>query len=233
MTHQEFTGNEQNRKRFWSRAVVGFGSFSEAQVNRSHRVLASLEERKLIDGIITQNVDRLHHKAGSKTIIELHGRGDLVQCMTCGAEKKRDDYQKELKEENKLWLKNLEGKAFTLTADGDAIIADSNVSHFCVTNCEVCSVGIMKPMYVFFGGSVPQEVATQATGIVSQTRALFLIGTTASTFSCYRLVQLAHSLGNPVAVINRGATRADVLATAGKFEESSCGEFLEQVIAQL
>jgi NAD-dependent SIR2 family protein deacetylase len=233
MTHQEFTGDARNRQRFWSRAIVGFRSFIEAQPNRSHHALAHLEHKHLIDGLITQNVDRLHHKAGSQKVIELHGRGDLVQCMSCNAVKRRDEYQKELTEENQLWLKQIEGKSFTLTADGDAIIEDTDLSNFCVTNCEECSVGVMKPTYVFYGGSVPPEVSAEATDLVTRNRALLMIGSTASTFSCYRLIQLAHFKGYPVGIVNRGPTRADDLATAGKFDGASCGDFLEQVMGQV
>jgi len=229
MTHQEFMGHVNNRKRFWSRALIGFKSFEEAHPNRSHKALAKLEERGLIKGVITQNVDRLHHRAGTKEVVELHGRGDTLECMTCGSVKSRREYQQELMEENKLWLSFMDGKKYTLTADGDAIIEDSDLGSFCVLNCDVCSVGILKPAYVFFGGTVPPDVAQKAHELSVTSKAVFVIGTTSSTFSCYRLIRAAHQQGSPVLLVNRGPTRVDDMV-AGVFDDASCGEFLEELV---
>ena len=232
MTHQEFMGDDFNRKRYWSRAVVGFKSFNTAKPNRSHFVIAELGRSRFLTGLITQNVDRLHHRAGSHKVIELHGRGDMVECMTCGHQKPREEYHKELIEENQRWMKSIENKSYTLTADGDAVIDESDVHSFCVLNCDVCSVGILKPSFVFFGGIVPPDVSESALDLVTNCNALFLIGSTASTFSCYRLIKAARDQGAYVSIINKGPTRVDDLAHS-VFDTDSCGEFLEQVARQL
>jgi NAD-dependent SIR2 family protein deacetylase len=232
MTHQEFMGEDWNRKRFWSRAIVGFKSFDKAKPNRSHFSIAGLERNHLLNGLITQNVDRLHHRAGSKHVVELHGRGDMVECMTCGNQKPREEYHKDLIEENRNWLRSIEGKSYTLTADGDAIIDESDVHSFCVLSCDVCAVGVLKPSYVFFGGAVPTHVSEAALDAVTKCKALFLVGSTASTFSCYRLVKAARDQGAYVSVINRGPTRVDELSHS-VFDNASCGEFLEQLVKEL
>ena len=228
LTHQQFMGDERNRKRYWARSIIGFRSFNRAQPNRSHLTLAELERSHLINGLITQNVDRLHHHAGSKNLIELHGRGDLVECMTCGHQKDRAQYHHDLSEENQSWLKAIENKSYTLTADGDAIIDESDVPSFSVLSCEECAIGIIKPSFVFFGGSVPQEVAEAALDTVTKSKALLVIGTTASTVSCYRLVRSAKDQGNFIGIINQGHTRVDDMADAA-FREASCGDFLQDL----
>ena len=61
--------------------------------NIVHKTLALLEERGLITGIITQNIDGLHTRAGSKNVIELHGNGDRYYCCTCKSNYKEQDYK--------------------------------------------------------------------------------------------------------------------------------------------
>ena len=199
-----------------------------AQPNRSHISLTKLEKKNLIHGIITQNVDRLHHKSGSINIIELHGRGDRVQCTTCSNEKDRVIYQEELQEYNNDWLKTILGRKFETTADGDAILDNVDTSRFEIIPCDNCNIGIMKPMYVFFGGSVPQDISDAANELIQKSKMLLLIGTTVSTYSCFRLVRLARENQSVIYIINNGTTRVDSLAD-GIFSGPSCGEFLEQL----
>jgi NAD-dependent deacetylase len=52
--------------------------------NAAHEALADLEEQELLSGIITQNVDNLHQKAGSRTVFEIHGDHQHLQCLQCG-----------------------------------------------------------------------------------------------------------------------------------------------------
>ena len=52
--------------------------------NAGHRALAALEHRGVVTGLITQNVDLLHEAAGSRHVIDLHGRYDRVRCLSCG-----------------------------------------------------------------------------------------------------------------------------------------------------
>lgn len=70
-------------KRFWSYYRPRFGMLEEKQPNRAHRVLAELEERGMLEAVITQNIDRLHHKAGSRHVVEVHGTIETGSCMRC------------------------------------------------------------------------------------------------------------------------------------------------------
>jgi NAD-dependent protein deacetylase/lipoamidase len=71
--------------RFWSFYRPRFAMLGDKQPNDAHRVLAELERRDLLDAVITQNIDQLHHKAGSERIIEVHGSIRTSSCQGCGA----------------------------------------------------------------------------------------------------------------------------------------------------
>ena len=70
--------------RFWSYYRPRFGMLADKQPNPAHRVLAELEERGLLDAVITQNIDTLHRKAGSRRVVEVHGTTDTASCWKCG-----------------------------------------------------------------------------------------------------------------------------------------------------
>jgi NAD-dependent protein deacetylase/lipoamidase len=76
---------EREPERFWSYYRPRFQSLGDKEPNRAHEVLAELERRGLIEGVITQNVDRLHRVAGSKNVIEVHGSIETSSCVTCAA----------------------------------------------------------------------------------------------------------------------------------------------------
>lgn len=134
MTHGEFMNSEASRKRFWARSMVGWQTVSDASPNNAHRALARLEAAGHCDGIITQNVDRLHHKAGSLNIIDLHGRVDQVRCKCCKNIVSRRDWQHAMTSANgefmermrllqlqqKLQLESGLAKDTSVRADGDA-----------------------------------------------------------------------------------------------------------------
>ena len=71
--HQDFMKHKHVRQRYWARNFVGWPTFSGVLPNKSHLTLAAWERYGKISSIITQNVDRLHNKAGSKQVVELHG----------------------------------------------------------------------------------------------------------------------------------------------------------------
>lgn len=52
--------------------------------NEAHLALAEMEQKELLRGVVTQNIDRLHHAAGSKTVLEIHGDFQHLQCLECG-----------------------------------------------------------------------------------------------------------------------------------------------------
>jgi len=76
---------EADPERFWRYYRPRLQALGGKEPNRAHEALAALERRGLIDGVITQNVDRLHRAAGSENVIEVHGSIDTSSCLECGA----------------------------------------------------------------------------------------------------------------------------------------------------
>ena len=76
---------EHDPERFWSYYRPRFQALGDKEPNRAHEALAELERRGLIEGVITQNIDRLHRAAGSENVIEVHGSIETSSCLDCGA----------------------------------------------------------------------------------------------------------------------------------------------------
>jgi NAD-dependent deacetylase len=76
---------ERDPERFWSYYRPRFQALGDKEPNRAHEALAELERRGLIEGVITQNIDRLHRAAGSENVIEVHGSIETSSCLDCGA----------------------------------------------------------------------------------------------------------------------------------------------------
>ncbi|HEU4462260.1 MAG TPA: NAD-dependent deacylase [Solirubrobacterales bacterium] len=74
---------ERDPERFWSYYRPRFESLGDKEPNRAHEALAELERRGLIEGVITQNIDRLHRAAGSENVVEVHGSIGTSSCMAC------------------------------------------------------------------------------------------------------------------------------------------------------
>jgi NAD-dependent deacetylase len=72
-------------RRFWSFYGERFQTLEDKRPNRAHEVLAEMEEAGQLDAVITQNVDRLHSRAGSVEMIEVHGSISHSSCLDCGA----------------------------------------------------------------------------------------------------------------------------------------------------
>jgi NAD-dependent deacetylase len=76
---------EQDPARFWSYYRPRFHSLGDKRPNTAHEALAELERRGLLEGVITQNIDRLHRAAGSRNVVEVHGSIATSTCRNCAA----------------------------------------------------------------------------------------------------------------------------------------------------
>lgn len=209
MTHQVYMGSLAGRQRYWARSLVGFRLLADAQPGPAHRALAALERRGLIEGLITQNVDRLHQKAGSRRVVDLHGRADLVRCMHCRLLVRRSVLHDHLGTLNPAWR----GMEAEVAPDGDACLDEVDFSSFRLPECPRCGEGILKPDVVFFGDNVPRPRLERAMQMLERSRALLVVGSSLMVFSGFRFARHAAARGQPIACINRGRTRADELFT--------------------
>lgn len=206
--HQDFVRYPAARQRYWARSMAGWRYIADSSPNAAHHALVALENAGHIDLLVTQNVDRLHQRAGHRTVVDLHGRLDRVRCLECDAGLDRADLQMELERLNAAYGLQL-ARALP---DGDAEVEDAVVDEFRVPDCSACG-GVLMPDVVFFGGSVPRERIERITQAIETCDALLVVGSSLMVFSGFRFCRLAHALGKPVLIVNRGATRADDLAT--------------------
>lgn len=223
MTHQDFVGSEQSRRRYWARSYAGWRRFISAKPGPTYTSLAQLEAKGRVTGMITQNVDRLHYKAGSKPI-ELHGTTHQVICLNCGDLTDRHLFQNRVKKLNPEWARAVEvlesGEAgsdasfgMRIRPDGDLDINEKffRKENFHIPECKKCS-GILKPDVVFFGDNVPRQRVEFCTALARSADALLVVGSSIMTMSALRLVRAAADMGSPIAILNIGPTRADDLA---------------------
>ncbi len=211
MTYQQFVGDPAFRRHYWARNHVGWAHVRRARPNAGHRALAALEHRGVVDGVITQNVDLLHEDAGSRNVIDLHGRYDRVTCLGCRAVIPRAALAERLHELNPGFVEAMGSVAdVEIAPDADAVI--ETTSHFVVAPCDGCG-GILKPDIVYFGENVPKERVERAYAMVDAAGALLVAGSSLTVMSGLRFVRHAAKAGRPVVIVNRGETRGDPLAT--------------------
>jgi NAD+-dependent protein deacetylase sirtuin 4 len=211
--YQEFVRDATARVRYWARSAIGWPRIRAALPNAGHRALARMEEAGHVAGLITQNVDGLHHAAGSRRVVELHGSLAAVRCIDCGAIETRDAFQQRLLERNATWPPLVRSDDIASAPDGDAELPDALLERFNVPACDACA-GIMKPHVVFFGENVPAAVVGEAWAVFEQGDVLLVAGSSLTVFSGRRFIYRACRDGVPIAVINRGPTRADDVAAA-------------------
>lgn len=200
----EFIANAETRRRYWARATIGWERFHRAEPNAAHHALVALERRGLLTGLITQNVDRLHHAAGHEHVIELHGALAEVRCLTCGAIEARPSVQRRLVEANPGWTEHVASVA----PDGDADLPMEIVRSFRVVDCRACG-GALKPNVVFFGENVARSVVDAAFAVLERADALLIVGTSLAVFSGYRFLRRARELGKPIVMVNLGPVRGE------------------------
>jgi NAD-dependent SIR2 family protein deacetylase len=207
MTFTQFLNDGDYRKRYWAGSQLGWRRFDGAEPNAGHRALAALELDGGVNGVITQNVDGLHLRAGSQRVVDLHGSMDRVRCLSCGQLYARSDIAERLEELNP-WLASVMTEE--LGPDGDVHIA--LVDEFEVPACSACG-GVLKPDIVFFGEFVPREKFIEASALVQKADALLIAGSSLVVNSGIRLLDHATRRRIPVLILNRGVTKGDSRAT--------------------
>ncbi len=213
--YAQFIGDIDVRRRYWARSAVGWHRISGARPNAAHTALAELERRTDLALLVTQNVDRLHSAAGSRRVIDLHGRLDQVRCLGCGSVSERALLQRRLEADNPRWHASGE-----MRPDGDVDIPAALSEQFSIPACEVCG-GILKPDVVFFGENVPGERVEAVWRGLDKAAGLLVVGSSLTVFSGFRFVREAHRRAMPIAAINLGRTRADELISV-KLQADCC-----------
>lgn len=222
MTIRQFTSSREFRQRYWARNHLGWRHMAQTMPNAGHRAVATLERDGVATGVITQNVDLLHTKAGSRNVINLHGTYARVVCLNCGHTMSRATLAEQLEAANPGFAERAERLGgLAVAPDADAVVADTDSFRF--VDCPACA-GMLKPDIVYFGENVRKEVVDQAYSLVDESDAVLVAGSSLTVFSGYRFVRHAAARDIPIAIINRGPTRGDDLATVKV--HGGCSELL-------
>jgi NAD-dependent SIR2 family protein deacetylase len=204
MTYQTFTRDPVARRRYWARSHLGWRLIARARPNAGHLAVRRLQDRGVLRGLITQNVDGLHTAAGSRGVVELHGNLDRVVCLNCRRLSSRTELDRRLREANPDWRAQITA----INPDGDVDLPDEQLDGFRTVDCASCG-GMLKPDVVYFGETVPAPRVERCFDLVEEAGALLVLGSSLTVMSGYRFVLRAAKLGIPVAIVNAGPTRGD------------------------
>lgn len=222
MTYQQFVGDHAFRRHYWARNHIGWRHMERTRPNEGHRALARLETGGVVGGLVTQNVDTLHEKAGSRRVIDLHGRYDRVRCLSCRRVISRERLSQRLSALNPDFTVKVDDAE--IAPDADAAIAATE--SFRVADCETCG-GMLKPDIVYFGENVPKDRVAEVFALVDQAASMLVAGSSLSVMSGLRFVRHAARQDKPVVIVNRGETRGDELATLKV--DGSCSPILRSL----
>lgn len=184
-TIDRYRENPELRIRGWKMHVDGelWGARSEVRPNAGHEAIVRLREAGRLAGVVTQNVDGLHHKSGLEDdfVAEMHGNVRGSHCMSCDTRWPTETVLE--------WVE---------AGDPDP-------------RCPECG-GLVKSDTIMFGEMLPDEEVSKASVFLAICDAVLVVGSTVSVWPAADVVQRAAQQGKPVVIINRGDTDADHIA---------------------
>lgn len=213
MTYQEFRHDPEASHRYWARSFVGWRVMGEAVPNRTHYALVELERAGYVSGVVTQNVDGLHERAGQANLVTIHGDMKSVVCLSCGVVEERALFDARLADANPGYLERLAVEAHMVNPDGDVELGQADVDRFVMAGCTECGSMLLKPDVVYFGEPVPAARKEAASAMLAAAPSVLVVGSSLAVMSGLRFVLDALKAGKPVAVINGGPGRADAKVT--------------------
>jgi NAD-dependent SIR2 family protein deacetylase len=213
------------RRRYWARSLLGWPGFAASRPGPAHHALARIDDGR-IAGLVTQNVDGLHQQAGSRGVIDLHGRLDVVVCLDCNERSGRHAVQRRLEQRNP----SIAARTAPAAPDGDADLDGVALDAFDVPDCTRCG-GLLKPDVVFFGESVPRERVARAFDALAAADAALIVGSSLMVWSGFRFAREAARAGRPIAAVNLGHTRADDLLSLKI--DADCGAVLQAAASRI
>ncbi|MBU2622710.1 MAG: Sir2 family NAD-dependent protein deacetylase [Proteobacteria bacterium] len=202
--YQDFLDDEDARRRYWSRSRATYPVLRDALPNPTHSALFELERMGKLDCIITQNIDRLHHRAGNlpEKIIEIHGNSAFAVCLNCRKIYPREEIQKLLEENDEIK----------------------------VPHCAECK-GFLKDATISFGQPMPEKETSEARRRAEGCDLMFTLGSSLVVYPAAYMPRYAHQAGARLIIINKTATPLDHLASV--VIHAKTGEVLQQIVKEV
>jgi NAD-dependent deacetylase len=175
-----FVSSESAREKYWKMSTEFWDTMKDALPSRGHIAILELEAIGKLIGIVTQNIDNLHHKTGNAPdkIIEIHGNAFTVSCLSCRRKYDRGVIQERLR---------------------------SGVK---VPYCDSCS-GILKPDTVSFGQSMPEDKMAEAYRLAGECDLCIVLGSSLVVYPAAYIPMHALDRGAKLMIINRDETGLD------------------------
>ena len=167
--------------------VYGLDRFEPGPV---HAALKRLEDQGRLAGVITQNIDMLHQKAGSSNVYEVHGSPILHHCRRCGSEKTFAEIRA------------------MIEASGGLASLDEGYVPRCACG------GAYKPDITFFGESLPEEAFMRSQELAMRADVMLVLGTSLTVYPAAGLPRLTLRSGGKVFIVNAQPTPLDEFAVA-------------------
>ncbi len=172
--------SESSRIKYWQMSCEYYQVMKKALPNPAHLALKRLEDTGRLSAIVTQNIDRLHHRAGHSPdrIIEIHGTAFLVSCLSCGEIYERDEIEER--------------------------ISTGEMPPY----CGKCS-GILKPATISFGQAMPEKEMNEAIMLAMQCDLCIVLGSSLVVYPAASIPEYAVDSGAGLIIINRDGTPLD------------------------
>lgn len=193
---------------FWEMHLEVMALLETAEPNPAHKALATLEKKGILKGLITQNIDGLHQKAGSRTVYELHGTNDRCSCTICGKEHS---------------TRKIADHLFSFERDELIQLMRKGRE---IPTCD-CG-GFVKPDVVLFGELMPQAPLRAAEALASSCDVLLVVGSSLQVEPAASIPFVAKRNGGKIAIINVDPGPADVYADYVFWERAE--ELLPQLV---
>jgi NAD-dependent deacetylase len=169
--------------RFWAFYDHRFQTLDGKEPNGAHLAHVEIEERGVLDAVVTQNIDRLHRVAGTRELVEVHGTIATSSCLDCGSSADLAEVRRRV----------------AAAPDG-------------VPRCEDCAAPL-KPDVVLFGEWLPVDAIERAQALCAGADVLLCIGTSLEVHPVAGLPELTHAAGGDVVLVTMGPTPWDDRAT--------------------
>jgi NAD-dependent deacetylase len=184
INYSDYVLDPEMRRESWRRGLHTYPPIADAQPNAAHLALAEWWRTGLVSGVVTQNIDGLHQKAGmpDEAVIELHGNAHRVACLECQTRYERDEVHVRV-----------------LAGDEDPA-------------CLECG-GMLKATTISFGQPLPAAVVARAQQLHAAARLCLVIGSSLVVYPAAALPEVTLDAGGQLAIVNYTPTHLDHLAT--------------------